>query len=529
MTTEALRSARRVDTVAPDWLAATVIGVLAGALSFWGSWSISLWTDEAATISAIRRTPQQLIELLGHIDSVHGAYYLFLQQWANLFGYSPASLRLPSSLAVAVAAAGVYALTRMFADQRVALVAAAVFAVLPRTTWMGTEARSFAFTAALAVWLTVVLVAVLRRRRWWLWVVYALLAALSITVNIFVALLLAAHLVTVVASRGIGWGTRAAWAAASVVGVLLASPVVLVASRQKGQLGDIEFGAVAWLRGFVVNQWFLGSTPTPVYATTSGPSAWSVAAVMLAVVCWALAVWAVVAGSRAALRRRRAGDPSPIGDQPSMLSVVVPWVVVPPVLGGLYSALVSPLYNPRYFTFATPSIAMLIGVGLCALPRMWLRVTAAVAILVLAAPVYISQRQPDAKSGTDWNAASAYIGEHAREGDGVYFSPLHEPAGSIVGPTTRTMEIAYPSAFRGLVDATAERSPADDASLTGTSALLSDSGERLASLDRLWVVRRDDYPAQLAREDAAFLQEQGFERGATWHGTIDTVEEYVRR
>ncbi|WP_374009468.1 glycosyltransferase family 39 protein [Leifsonia sp. LS-T14] len=529
MTTEALRSSRRVGSVAPDWLAATIIGVLAGALSFWGSWSISLWTDEAATISAIRRTPQQLVELLGHIDAVHGAYYLFLQQWADVFGYSSASLRLPSAFAVAVAAAGVYVLTRMFADQRVALVAAGIFAVLPRTTWMGTEARSFAFTAALAVWLTIVLVAVLRRRRWWLWVVYALLAALSIAINIFVALLLAAHLVTVLATRRIGWGTRVAWAGASVVGVLLASPVVLVATRQKGQLGDIEFGVVAWLRGFVVNQWFLGSTPTPVYATTSGPSVWSVAAVLLAVVCWALAVWAVAAGTRAALRRRQDGEAALAGDDPDILSVVLPWIVIPPVLAGLYSALVSPLYNPRYFTFATPAIAILVGLGLCALPRLWLRVTAAVAILVLAAPVYVSQRQPDAKSGTDWNAASAYIAGHAHVGDGVYFSPLHEPTGRIVGPTTRTMAIAYPSAFTGLVDATAERSPAQDASLTGTSALLSDSGERLASVDRLWVVRRDDYPAELARADAAFLQREGFVRETTWHGTIDTVEEYVRR
>lgn len=524
MTTATATRASRAERVLPPWAVASILGALAAALSFWSSWSISLWTDEAATLSAIRRSPQQLAELLGHIDAVHGAYYFFLQQWTAVLGTSPAVLRLPSALAVGVAAAGVYAVGRMLADDATGLVAAVVFAVLPRTTWMGTEARSFAFTAAFAVWATLLLVVALRRRRWWLWAGYAAVAGLAIIVNIFVALLLAAHLVTVLLSRGTRWGTRIAWAAAAVAAVLLASPMVAIAAAQKGQLGDIEFGIAAWLRGFAVNQWFLGATPTPVYATTSGPSAWSVAAVGLAVVCWTLMVWGVIVAARGpgvARRDESAG--------PSLMVVALPWILVPPILTGLYSAAVSPLYNPRYFTFATPAIALAVAAGLLALPRLWLRITAAAAVLILALPVYISQRQPDAKSGTDWNAAATYIGSHAHSGDGVYFTPLHEPTGAVVGPTTRSIEISYPSAFRRLVDITAERSPVEDSSLTGTSALLPDSAARLDAVDRLWVIRRDDYPDSLATSDASVLAANGFVLVSSWHGSIDSVQEYVHR
>lgn len=60
--------------------------------------------DEAATVSAIDRNLPDLIRMLGIIDAVHGFYYLLLRGWAALFGVFEVALRLPSLLAVAVAA-----------------------------------------------------------------------------------------------------------------------------------------------------------------------------------------------------------------------------------------------------------------------------------------------------------------------------------------------------------------------------------------------------------------------------------------
>ena len=58
-------------------------------------------------------------------------------------------------------------LTRRLSTASAALAAGLVFAVLPRVTWMGIEGRSYAMTAAVAVWLTVLFVSLLRRREVW--------------------------------------------------------------------------------------------------------------------------------------------------------------------------------------------------------------------------------------------------------------------------------------------------------------------------------------------------------------------------
>ena len=75
----------------------------------------SLWFDEGATISAAAsRTLPELWRLLGHIDAVHGAYYLLMHGWFALFPPTEFWSRLPSALAVGAAAAGVTVFTGRF-------------------------------------------------------------------------------------------------------------------------------------------------------------------------------------------------------------------------------------------------------------------------------------------------------------------------------------------------------------------------------------------------------------------------------
>lgn len=58
---------------------------------------------------------------------------------------------------------------RQFSGRTTAVCAGLVFAILPRTTWAGMEARSYAMSVAAAIWLTVLLVAAARRNRPRLW------------------------------------------------------------------------------------------------------------------------------------------------------------------------------------------------------------------------------------------------------------------------------------------------------------------------------------------------------------------------
>ncbi len=80
------------------------------AVTGWRIDGASYWRDESATLVAVGRPFGNLIQLLGHVDAVHGAYYLLMWPLVQLAGTSEIVTRLPSALALAVAAALVTAL-----------------------------------------------------------------------------------------------------------------------------------------------------------------------------------------------------------------------------------------------------------------------------------------------------------------------------------------------------------------------------------------------------------------------------------
>jgi mannosyltransferase len=498
--------------------ASVVVGVVGVLVSLVGASTVSLWTDEAATVSAATRSLPELWALVQRIDAVHAAYYLVVHAWTGIAGISPFALRLPSALAVGVAVVGVHRLLVVVGRRDAALAAAIVAIVLPRLAWTGIEARSFGPSAAVAVWATVLLVTALRHGGRGRWAGYALLVALGTALNIYVALLVVAHAVTVVLVGGPGLRRRAAWLGAAVVGVAAASPVVLLAAGQQGQLGDNELGLVQIARGVVVNQWFLGGTPTRVDSTASPTEPWALAALALAVVGWALVLVAVV----------RAVRPAPgVGDTRLAVRVLLPVLVVPVVVVVGYSLAVSPLYNPRYFTFAAPACAALVGLGAASLRRPGLRVVALALVVALSTPVWVSQRQVTAKSGTDWSEAADRVESAARPGDGVYFAPLDPDPASVVRRTTDNVAVAYPDAFDDLVDVTRRTGPLEQDSLRGTSWRLDAPEVRLDEVDRLWVVASDDDPT--GADDDASLRRAGFTEVDRWTGGMTVVEEWRRR
>ncbi len=142
-----------------------VVAVFAIAVSAAGAARPSFWYDEAATVSAATRSLPDLFALLGNVDAVHGLYYLLMKAWFAVFPATEFWSRAPSALAVGIAAAGVVVLARQFTGRAAALCAGIAFAILPRTTWAGMEARSYAFQALVSVWLTVLFVAAVRSER----------------------------------------------------------------------------------------------------------------------------------------------------------------------------------------------------------------------------------------------------------------------------------------------------------------------------------------------------------------------------
>ena len=114
-----------------------------------------------------------MAEFIGHKDLVHALYYGLMHVWSEVFGTREISMRAPSALAVGFAVVGIVLLGARIQDLRLGVLAAAVFVVLPRTTYMGAEARSYAITAALAVWAVIALLWCSSQPRRLAWLVYA--------------------------------------------------------------------------------------------------------------------------------------------------------------------------------------------------------------------------------------------------------------------------------------------------------------------------------------------------------------------
>lgn len=485
-----------------------LLGLVAVAVSLFRAWQPSLWTDEAATISAASRSWSSLAAMLGEVDAVHGAYYALMHLWGSVFGYSETAVRLPSALAVGCATVGVYLAARVLDGPRTAFAAAAVFALLPRTTWMGMEGRSFALSTAVTVALSCSLLAGINRRRGRWFVLYALLTAVGITLNIYVLLAVVCHGLSVMLlprSRRI----LLSWLAAAGVGVLAAVPVLAAAAGQAGQLGSPDLTLPHLVRNVVVDQWFLGETPTNPAVPGSGDGLWQPAAVVLAGAAWLLAAYAFRAPSR------------------PLLAFALPLLLVPTAALVLYSLAAAPIYNPRYLSLTVPAMALLIGAGLARLRN--LQAAAALGVLcLLTLPVYLSQRSEGAKDSSDWARAAGYVQAHAEPGNGVYFGPRRAPAGPLVSQTQRRISAAYPEAFDGLRDVTVLASAEEDGSLDGTSLLLKDSASRIEGVDRVLAVRRADYPRDLAAAEDSWFTDQGFTAVDNWSGTTNRITVFER-
>ncbi|NED59019.1 hypothetical protein G3I24_50085, partial [Micromonospora aurantiaca] len=82
-----------------------VPGLLTLVVTLAGIGHAQPWRDELATWSAATRPVPDLARMTRTIDAATGPYYLLMHGWTALAGTSPTALRLPSALAMAVAAA----------------------------------------------------------------------------------------------------------------------------------------------------------------------------------------------------------------------------------------------------------------------------------------------------------------------------------------------------------------------------------------------------------------------------------------
>lgn len=504
---------------ASAWLAPSLVGVLATVGSGVGYWNPSLWTDEAATISVASRPVPQIFAVVGHLDAVHAAYYLFMHVWISVLGIAPWSLRLPSVAAIGFAAAGVVVLGRQVATPRLGVTAGLLFAILPRVTWAATEARSFALVTMLAVWVTVVFMLAVRGRTTW-WILYALLAAIGVLLFVYFALVVLAHGIAL-----IGRWTRARkrpnavfwWLAASCSAAALTLPFVLVAARQVDHIHHTrprlrglptQVGILQWFHGGPVS----GHGPR-LSAYFDPPLNWAIGATSLAALSLVLMGVGIVRAT-----------PSDANGRPSLVEITLPWLLVPTLVVVAFSRVSSPVYTPRYMIVSAPAVALLVAAGLLSLRHRTLIAVAVAAMVLFAAPDYVHQRTGTAKSHSDWKYAAAVIDWRAEPGDVVVFGKLADKEKQ----TTRKMAIAYPNAFDGLRDITLRRSAVERQALWPSTRPLDAVTGDIHDARRVWLV--SDSAAghrwqQRRTSNLQLLESAGYRLVWSWSGPYTRIDE----
>lgn len=454
------------------WLPAAA-AALAGLAS--GAYRLGVpspWRDEAATVDAAQRSVPQILALLAHVDVVNGAYYLCLHPVMAVLGSSPAVIRAPSVLAMAVAAGFTAALGQRLAAMAglpspafTGLLAGLLLVAAPQATVYAQDARPYAIVAMLATIATYLLVRSLADGRWRWWAGYGAALAAAGLFNLFALLLIVAHGLSLLILEAAPAASRppgrplARWAAMATAATAVLTPLLVLGYRQRAQVG--------WL---IRPGW--GAIPALV-ADFAGSRAAAVLVVLLA-----------LAGAAAGLVPRSAA-----GLTPGLIAV--PWLVVPALIL-LAASQVHPVYTPRYVEFSQPALALLCAAGLSWLagmtarlarrgragPVAWLPSAAImVALVVLLAGPQQAVRLPGSRPD-NLRRASAILAAHELPGDAVLYLPA----------SRRILSMSYPGPWRRLRDIALARSPAASATLAGIEVSPAVLRQRFAGIRRVWLV-----------------------------------------
>ncbi|MEV4681756.1 glycosyltransferase family 39 protein [Streptomyces kurssanovii] len=409
-----------------------------------------MWRDESVTYQVAHRSLPEIWALLQNADAVHGLYYVLMHGLFALWDGGLVTLRLPSVLAVAVAA-GLVGLTGCrIAGRRTGLLSGLVFALIPEVQMYAQEGRSYALVCALVALGTYLLLRCLSEPSRRLWILYGLSLLAAGWLHEFAVLALPAHGITVLASRA-DRPVRRAWALAAAAVAAGLVPLVLLSAGQSGQ--------VSWISGPKPKEWL----------EITGVA-------LVAVLC----------------ARYPAAGRGPV----LLPRLALPLAVLPTAVL-LLSAIHEPMYVDRYVLFTDIGFALLVGTSLSALvtaasrcgplrarlPRATALSAAALAAVLALTPVTLQMRTPDSRKD-DVTAVAAEVRRVSSPGDGLVFAPSRR----------REWRLSHPDEYDGLVDLALGRTPRASASLQGEELPVPEIRARMLSVDRIVVL--SDPPGQ---------------------------------
>lgn len=440
-----------------------VPAVLVLALGFLGLDRGSVWRDEAASLVAADRTLPELWAMLTHVESVHAVYYTFLHGWMQL-GDGEVWARVPSVLAMAVAAGLLGIVGARLVSVPVGLLAGLLFAVNPSVSYYAQEARSTALVAAFALLATWLLLRTVERRSGW-WLGYALACTVLVGLNVLALLVPVAHGITLLL-----WRRRRAlvpWAVAAVPALLVAVVLGARAGLQPYQIGWIPEPGISSVRDFV--------------RLALGPN------LAVAALVSALVLVAVLTARTEPLRR--------------LSALALPMAVLPSVALVLAS-FVHPVFVPRYVFASVAAVSLLAAVGAVRVGRLvatrtgsrGLVAVAVATVLVVGVGGIGTQRlnRTAASRPDDLAGAARVVAGASRPGDALLFLPGNR----------RLVALVYPQSFAGLRDIGLAEGPVQADNLMGRPLPLPTVLRNISASDRVWAVGRPGLALQPLDQDA---------------------------
>jgi mannosyltransferase len=315
----------------PSWtIFAIPIAIVAGVITFIG-YGRQMWIDEYVTVYVTKLSTSDFVHLLHNQDLVHALYYSAMRIWTSSFGTSLLALRLPSMIGMAVAAGAVAVLGRRICNLTTGVAAGLIFAVLPAVSRYGEEARSYGWVVALAVLSTLALTSAIRRPTALRWLAYVALTITLTYLHFAAALVMLPHGI-------LAWsGARrrrqrqfASWIASAATVTVVASPLLLLASKQSSQVDWIQSNLTA------VKQY-----PTELFGSQT--------------VFWMIALAAIVGAVRLARPR------------PGAAVALVAWALIPPLFD--YATVgFAHLFLAKYALFTLPAWVILASAALAPAP-----------------------------------------------------------------------------------------------------------------------------------------------------------------
>ncbi len=422
-----------------------------------------------------------MFSVLTRIDAVHGLYYSIMHAWMDLVAYTPFTLRIPSVVAVAATSVTLVKLGAAQWNLTAGAVAGLVFAAMPRTLWMSTQARSYAFAAlaiTLAVYLLVVALKGGARRSW---VAYGVALTVAIAIFIYNALVLPVLVVVTLMQRLPSHQTHRFWTA-SVISLATSAPLVLMAVSQRGQ--------ISWINKVTLRR----AITAPYYAFLDGTSN------ILAAAAWAVIIASAFLLTLLAIRRARM--PARTLNPAAALLLVVGWAFLP-MAALLAAGAVASVYYDTYLSISVPALALLVGGGAAAIGSKTAHATVTIlAVALLAYQPWEFFRQPNSKN--DILDVISLVDNRSGPGDYVLF---------VEGGywNTRQLSYGYPGVFKDMYDVTLDKPFEISGDFFGTSHELPDISQTLTAAERIVAIaNKPGSPDSLLASDYATLIGEGF-------------------